>query len=68
MKEKEVKQMYLFLAHYTNMDNDTEIKRKIEIEAQLFDSEREIYLYAMGRGYDMKQENEFFDNLELIAC
>ena len=28
--------MYLFVAHYINMDTDEEIKRKIEIEEQFF--------------------------------
>jgi hypothetical protein len=29
-------EMYLFVAHYINMDTDEEIKRKIEIEEQFF--------------------------------
>ena len=60
--------MYLFVAHYINMDMDEIVSRKIEIEEQFFDNERDIYLYAMGKAYDMMQKNECFDNLELIAC
>ena len=60
--------MYLFVAHYTNMDTDEEIQKKIEFEAQFFDNEREIYLYAMGRAFDMKEKNECFSSLEFIAC
>lgn len=41
--------MYLFLAHYDNMDNDSKIIRKMELDGQFYDSEREIYLYAMGK-------------------
>ena len=60
--------MDLFVAHYINMDTDEEIKRKIEIEEQFFESEREIHLYAMGRAYDMKEKNECFSSLEFIGC
>jgi hypothetical protein len=60
--------MYLFVAHYTNIDDYTEITRKIEIEEQFFNNERDIYLYAMGKAYDMMQDNEGFDNLEFISC
>ena len=32
--------MYLFVAYYVNMDTDEEISRSIEIESQLFDTEK----------------------------
>ena len=60
--------MYLFLAHYINMDTDTETTKKIEFDGQFFDAEKEIYLYAMSRAYDMTNENELFSSLEFIAC
>lgn len=60
--------MYLFIAHYINMDDNSKIARKIEIEEQFFDSEKEIYLYAMNKAYDMKEKNECFSDLEFIAC
>ena len=50
--------MYIFEAHYTNMDHGEEITRKIEFSEQLFENEQECYMYAMGRAYRMKQENE----------
>ena len=50
------------------MNNEEKVSRKIEFDGQFFNSEREIYLYAMGKAYDMKQENECFDNIEFIAC
>ena len=37
--------MYLFEAHYINMNDNSEVTRKIEVEEQFFDSEKEIYLY-----------------------
>ena len=60
--------MYLFVAHYINIETDEIVSRKIEIEEQFFNKERDIYLYAMGKAYDMMQKNECFDNLEFIAC
>ena len=60
--------MYLFEAHYINMDTNEKVIRKIEFDGQFFDSEKEIYLYAMGKAYDMIEDNECFDILEFIAC
>lgn len=60
--------MYIFEAHYTNMDNGEEITRKIEFSEQLFENEQECYMYAMGRAYRMKQENECLGSVEFIAC
>ena len=60
--------MYLFEAHYINMNDNSKITRKIEIEEQFFDSEKEIYLYAMNKAYDMKEKNECLGSVEFIAC
>lgn len=60
--------MYLFEAHYTNMDDGKKIMRKIEFNEQSLESERECYMYAMSRTYDMKKENEEIDFVEFIAC
>ena len=60
--------MYYFEAHYINMDNDAEIIKKINFDGQFFDSDKECYLYAMSRAYDMQEENEMFASLEFIAC
>lgn len=60
--------MYIFEAHYTNMDNLEEITRKIEFDGQFFETEKECYVYAMGKAYDMKEKNECFSTLEFIAC
>ena len=54
--------MYIFEAHYINMDNDTEVTRKIEYDAQFFDTEKEIYLYAMSIAFDMREKNEMFSS------
>lgn len=60
--------MYIFRAHYINMDNNTEVTKKIEFDEQFFDSEREIYLYTMGKAYDMTEKTEMFSSLEFICC
>ena len=60
--------MYLFEAHYINIDTDTEITKKIEVDEQFSNKEKEIYLYAIGKAYDMTNENELFSSLEFIAC
>ncbi len=60
--------MYLFEAHYINMDTDEKITRSVEFNGQFFDTEKECYLYAMDKAYDMMETNETFDNLEFIAC
>lgn len=59
--------MYIFLAHYINMDTGAKTTRGIEVDEQLFDTEKEIYAYAMSFAYDMKEYNECFDSLEFIA-
>ena len=60
--------MYLFVAHYINMETDKERTKAIEIEGQFFDSEKDVYKYAIGVAFDGKQDGECFDNLEFIAC
>lgn len=47
--------MYLFEAHYTNMDNDEEITRKIEFDGQFMENDKECYMYAMSRAYDLEK-------------
>lgn len=61
--------MYLFEAKYYDSDSEKEIVRKIEFDGDnFFQTEKECYIYAMSKAYDMKQKNECFDSLEFIAC
>ena len=60
--------MYLFEAHYIDMETNESITKTIEIEEMFFDSEKEIYIYAMSKAYDLKERRLCFDNLEFIAC
>lgn len=58
--------MYLFEAHYTNMDNDEQITRPIKLLDDR--DEKSLYLMAMGAAYDLKEKNENLDDVEFIAC
>ena len=58
--------MYLFKAHYTNMDNGEQITRTIELLDDR--DEKSIYLMAMGVAYDLKEKNECLGTVEFIAC
>lgn len=61
--------MYVFEATYENMDTGKEVTRTIEFDGDhFFPTEKECYLHAMSKAYDMKQRNECFGNLEFIAC
>ena len=42
--------MYVFEAHYIDMDTEIELIRNIEFDGQFFDTEKDCYLYAMGLG------------------
>lgn len=58
--------MYIFKAHYTNMDNGEQITRRIELLDDR--DEKSIYLMAMGVAYDLKEKNECLGTVEFIAC
>lgn len=58
--------MYLFEAHYTNMDNDEQITRPIKLLDDR--DEKSLYLMAMGVAYDLKEKNENLDDVEFIVC
>lgn len=59
--------MWIFKAHYTNMDTEEETTVSIEFD-DLFDNEKEAYLYAMGKAYDRKSKEECLGSVEFIAC
>ena len=60
--------MYYFEAHYINMDTDEEITKKIVFDGQFFCNDKECYMYAMSKAYDMAEKYETLESLELIAC
>lgn len=63
--------MYGFELHYYSRLTDETFTKLIEVEEQLYDSEKEIYLVAMSRAYDFVRElglDYGFDALEFIYC
>ena len=48
--------MYIFEAHCTNMDNNEEITRKIEFDGQFMENDKECYMYAMNKAYELKEK------------
>lgn len=59
--------MYLFEANYTNRETDERRTKTIEIDSQFFNSEEDVYKYAIGIAFKNKKYNEVFDSLEFIA-
>ena len=58
--------MWIFEAYYYNPIRNLVDKRDICFQESF--SDKEAYLEAMARAYDMKKENESLEKLELIAC
>ena len=59
--------MWIFKAHYTNMDTGKETTVSIEFD-DLFNNEKEAYLYTMEKAYDRKSKEECLESVEFIAC
>ena len=61
--------MWYFEAKYYDIIEGKEITRKIAFDGEnFFNSEKECYLYAMEKAYEMKKESEMLDSVEFIAC
>ena len=61
--------MYLFEAVYQNMDTGEEVTRTIEFDGgNIYQTEKECFIYAMHQAYNMKHANECLSNLEFIGC
>ena len=61
--------MWYFEAKYYNVIDRKAITRKIEFDGEnSFNSEKECYMYAMEKAYEIKKENEMLDSVEFIAC
>jgi hypothetical protein len=54
--------MYKFKAHYTIYD--VKIVKKIDLDRDDFDTERELFKCAMDTAYELIGENEDFKYLE----
>lgn len=61
--------MWYFEAKYYDIIADKKITRKIEFDGENhFNSEKECYLYAMEKAYEMKKESEMLDSVEFVGC
>ena len=60
--------MYYFEAHYINMDNNVEVTKKIVFDGQFLSDDKECFVYAMMKAYDMAESNEALIIVEFIAC
>lgn len=60
--------MYCFWAHYTHIPTEQVITKEIRFDGQFFNNEKECYIYAMGKAYDMKEDCLSLDGIELIYC
>ena len=60
--------MYYFKAHYTNVYTFKGTTKNIQFDGQFFENEKECYLYAMSRAYDLACSDEVLDAVHFIAC
>lgn len=61
--------MYIFIAHYINMETDQERKQSIIFDGDnFFETEKECYIYAMKKAYNDKRENECLSSVEFLSC
>ena len=56
--------MYTFELHYIDIDTDRDILKTLKVDSQLYDTEKEIFIHAMERAYDIMKENELFYRLD----
>lgn len=59
--------MYLFAGHYINMNTDEKRTISIELDSQFFDSEKDVYKFAISVAFENKKDDEIFDSLEFLA-
>lgn len=61
--------MYIFIAHYINMETDQERNQSIKFDGDnFFETEKECYIYAMTKAYEDKRENERLSSVEFLSC
>ena len=58
--------MYTFELHYIDVNTGKDILKVLKVDSQLYDTEKEIFIHAMKRAYDIMEENELLHSIELI--
>ena len=56
--------MYTFELYYIDVDTGRDIIKTLKVDSQLYETEKEIFIYAMKRAYDMMNEQELFYRLD----
>ena len=56
--------MYTFELHYIDVDTGRDIIKTLKVDSQLYDTEKEIFMHAMKRAYDMMNGHELFFRLD----
>ena len=56
--------MYTFELHYYNTDTARDIIKTLKVDSQLYETEKDIFIHAMKRAYDMMEEYELFTRLD----
>ena len=56
--------MYTFELHYFDINTDKEIIKTLKVDSQLYVTEKEIFIHAMNRAYEMMNEYELFFRLD----
>ena len=56
--------MYTFELHYIDIDTGRDILKTLKVDSQLYDTEKEIFVHAMERAFDIMKENELFFRLD----
>ena len=60
--------MYTFELHYIDIDTGRDIIKTLKIDSHLYETEKEIFMHAMNRAYDIMEENEMLYGIEFITC
>ena len=58
--------MYLFVAYYINLNNDSTRQENFYLDKRFFVDEKSLYMVAMKRAYE-KIQDEILDKLEFIG-
>ena len=49
------------------MNTDEKRTISIELDSQFFDSEKDVYKFAISVAFENKKDDEIFDSLEFLA-
>ena len=56
--------MYTFELHYIDVDTGKDIIKILKVSIKLYKSEKEIFIHAMKRAYELMNEHELFFRLD----